>query len=116
MVPSVLPWVPLPLPGAPKRMNVRYFTCESLGRRRIDIDPAAGAIKSHCSVNQGKNGVIAAEPDVFAGLEFCAALTDDDVAGDHHLAPEFFHAEPLTDAVAAIFDAALSFFMSHCKS
>jgi len=33
--------------------------------------------------------------------------------GDDHLAAEFFNAQPLADAVAAVLNAALSFFVSH---
>src|SRR6266704_674295 len=80
IVPSVLPWVPLPLPGAPNKMNVRYFmkaTCYTAlvanreGKRlfrsdRIDVDPSSAAIEADVAVDQSENRVIAAEADVFA--------------------------------------------------
>src|SRR5437016_4531890 len=82
-------------------------------RHWIDIDAATSAIEANVSVNQRENCVVASEADVFARLKFRAALAHDNVAGDDHLAAEFFYAEPLTDAVAAILNAALSFFVSH---
>jgi hypothetical protein len=82
-------------------------------RDGIDIDAATSAIEANIPVNQRENRVIASEADVFAGLKFRAALPHDDVAGDDHLAAEFFYAQPLADAVAAVLNAALSFFMSH---
>src|SRR6266550_2327910 len=57
--------------------------------------------------------VIPTEPDVSSWQEFCAALTHNDVAGHNRLAAEFFHTQPFADAVAPVFNAALSFFMSH---
>ena len=83
------------------------------GDTRDDVDPATGAIEPHLAVDQRENGVIATEPDILAGQKFRAALADDDVAGDDRFAAKFFHAEPFADAVAAVLDAALSFFMSH---
>src|SRR5882762_11090866 len=82
-------------------------------RNWIDIDAATSAIEANIAVNQRENRVIASEADVFARLKFRAALAHDDVAGDDHLAAEFFYAQPLADAVAAVLDAALSFFVSH---
>ena len=72
-------------------------------------------IESHIAIDQCENCVIAAEADVFAGLKFRAALTDDDVPRDNHLAAKSFDAAPLADAIAAILDAALSFFVCHLK-
>src|SRR5258708_21223952 len=82
-------------------------------RNGIDIDAATSAIEANVSVNQRENCVIASKADVFARLKFGAALAHDDVAGDDHLAAEFFNAQPLADAVAAVLNAALSFFVSH---
>ncbi len=82
-------------------------------RDRIDVHPATRAIEANAAVNQRENRVIAAEADVFARQKLGAALADDDVAGDDQFAAKFLHAEPLADAVAAVLNAALSFFMSH---
>ena len=83
--------------------------------KRIDVHAASGAIEAHLAVDQRENRVVAAEPDVFSRQKFRAALADDDVAGDDRFAAKFFHAQPFADAVAAILDAALSFFMSHFR-
>src|ERR1700736_386846 len=127
IVQSVLPWVPLPLPGAPNKMNVRYFmkatgytalAANREGKRlfrsdRIDVDPSSTAIEADVAVDQSENRVIAAEPDIFTRQKFRAALANDDVAGHDQLAAESFYTETFANAVAAILNAALSFFMSH---
>src|SRR4030095_14167297 len=128
MLPSVLPWVPLPLPGAPNRMNVRYFIAASgytalavnregklFRRNRIDVDAATTTIETNVAVNERENRVIAAETGVFAGLKFRSALANDDVAGENHLAAKSLYAETFADAVSAVFNAALSFFVCHLK-
>src|SRR6266446_10926822 len=110
-------------------MNVRYFmkatryTALAANREgklrrlfrgdRIDIDPPSGAIESHVPVNQREDCVIAAKANVLARQKFRAALANNDVAGHYQLAAESFYAETFADAVAAVLNAALSFFMSH---
>src|SRR3989442_2035026 len=84
-----------------------------LRRNRIDVDPASAAIEADVAVDQRENSVIATEADVLAGQKLRAALTNDDIAGHDQLAAESFHTEPFADAVAAILNAALSFFMCH---
>src|SRR5436305_14028501 len=101
MVPSVFPWVPLPLPGAPNKMNVRYFmdafgyTALAADREgklfrgnRIDIDPTSATIETHAAVNQSEDGVITTEPNVFSRQEFCPTLANNNVARNNHLAAE----------------------------
>src|SRR2546423_13421196 len=80
---------------------------------RLDVDPASGAVEPHLAVDQREDRVIATQPDILAGEKFRAALSDDDVAGHDHFAPKFFHAQPFADAVPAVLDAALSFFVCH---
>ena len=80
---------------------------------RIDIYPPPAAIEPHAAVQQRKNCVIAAQPDIFSGQKFRPALAHNDIARHNHFAAEFFDTQPLADAVAAILNAALSFFMSH---
>jgi len=80
---------------------------------RIDIDATTGLIEPHATVHESVDCVIATEADILARFKFRAALTDDDVAGDHLLAAEFFDAEPFADAVASVLDAALTFLMCH---
>src|SRR5438270_13827201 len=82
----------------------------------IDVNAATSAIEPNTAVHERENRVIATEPDVFTRLKFRAALADNDVPRDHALAAEFFNAKPLANAVSAVFNTALSFFMSHWKS
>jgi len=79
----------------------------------IDVDPSSAAIEADATVDERENRIIAAEADIFARQKFRAALADNDVAGDHGLAAEPFYTEPFADAVPAILNATLSFFMSH---
>ena len=106
----------------PLAVATESSTPAALGSRRrkarhdgIYIHPAPLAIEAHAPVNQSKDCVIATKPDVSSRQEFCAALTHNDVAGHNRLAAEFFHTQPFADAVTAILNAALSFFMSHRK-
>ncbi len=79
----------------------------------VNVDASSAAIEPNVAVNQREDCVIAAESDVLARQKFCAALANDNVAGDDQFAAESFYTEPLADAVAAVFNAALSFFVSH---
>jgi hypothetical protein len=79
----------------------------------IDIDSSSAAIETDAAVDQRENRVIAAEADILTRQKLRAALTDDNVASHDALTAESFYTEPLADAVAAILNAALSFFMSH---
>ena len=82
---------------------------------RIDIYPPPAAIEPHAAVQQRKNCVIAAQPDIFSGQKFRPALAHNDIARHNHFAAEFFYTQPLADAVAPILNAALSFFVSHWR-
>ena len=84
-------------------------------RDRIDIDSSPTAIKPDAAVNQRENCVIATESDVFSGQKFRAALAHNDVPGQDRFAAESFYTKPFANAVAAILNAALSFFVSHRK-
>ena len=72
-------------------------------------------IEAHTAIDQCENCVIAAKPDVFARQKFCPALAHNDIAGYNRFAAEFFYTQPFADAVAPIFNAALSFFVSHWR-
>src|SRR4051812_23148037 len=67
----------------------------------------------HAAIDEREQGVVAAAADADTRMHLGAALADQDVAGDHRLAAEFFHAETLAARVASVFDGALSFFMGH---
>src|SRR5437763_1446107 len=83
------------------------------GDERIDVYPAPGSIESDVAVHQGENGVIAPESHVLARHELRSALANDNVAGYDRFAAKTFHTQPIADAIATVFDTALSFFMSH---
>jgi hypothetical protein len=82
---------------------------------RINIYSPTRAIEAHIAIDQRKNGVVATEPDVPPWQKFRPALADDNVSGHDQFAAESFHTQPLADAVAAVLNAALSFFMCHLK-
>ena len=79
----------------------------------VDIDAATVAIEAHLAVDEGEDGVIAAEADTLAWVPLGAALTDEDISSDDALATEFLHAAALAVGIASVLDAALSFFMGH---
>ena len=50
------------------------------------------ALELHVSFDQRKDRVVSSETNILAGMELCAVLLDDDVAGENVLTAEFFHA------------------------
>src|SRR5882724_2022460 len=84
-----------------------------LRRERVDVHPAAGPIEANIAIDQRENRVIAAEPDVLPGEKLRSALAHNNVPGHDCFAAKFFHAQPFADAVPAVLDAALSFFVCH---
>src|SRR6266851_8357615 len=79
----------------------------------VNVDASPTAIEPNVAVNQRENCVIAAEADVLARQKLRSALAHNDVPGDDQLAAESFYTEPFADAVAAVLNAALSFFVCH---
>lgn len=65
------------------------------GRSHIHKGFPAGFTENHFAFNNGENGVILAKANAGAGMPFCAALTHDDIAGDHMLATKFLHTKRL---------------------
>ena len=55
----------------------------------------ATVLEANLAVDLREEGVVRATADVGAGLERCAALTDDDAAAEDRLATEDLDAEPL---------------------
>jgi len=81
----------------------------------IDIDPTPSTIEANIAIDQCENGVIAAEADVLARQKLGPALAHNDIAGHDQFAAVPFYAETFTNAIAAVLNAALSFFMSHSE-
>lgn len=77
------------------------------------VDAAGVAVEHDAAVDEGEDGVVTADADAGTGVEFRAALADEDVAGDDGLAAEFLHAEALAARVASVLDGALSFLVGH---
>ncbi len=83
-----------------------------LGRGHwLNVDTPSGAIEADLTVDESENCVISAQPDVFTRNEFRSSLADYDIAGSDRFASKFLHAETFADAITAVFNAALSFFM-----
>jgi hypothetical protein len=82
---------------------------------RDHADGAGGFAEFHNAVAESEEGEIAAATDVFARMEFGAALTDNDVAGENGFATVLFNTKILRIAVAAVTAAGLTFLMSHDK-
>jgi hypothetical protein len=85
----------------------------AIGHQWVDIYAPPGMVEAHASIDERKNRVVPTEPNVSSGQKFCPPLTDDNVSGDDSFAAKFFDTQPFADAVPAILNAALSFFVSH---
>src|SRR5271169_6828660 len=83
------------------------------GGLRHHVHAAAVLVELHLAVGEREQRPVAAGADVFARDKFAAALADDDAARADDRAAKFFYAQPLADAVAAVLDATLTFFMCH---
>jgi hypothetical protein len=80
---------------------------------RLDVHAATRAIEFYATVDERKDRVIPTQPNVAAREKLRSALPNDNITGDNFFAAKLFHAQTFTDAIPAILDAALSFFMSH---
>src|ERR1051325_4516961 len=80
--------------------------------RLFDADELAepSALPEHDHAGYaGKQGVVLADADVFAGFEAGAALPDQDGASGYELPPERLYAEPLRIRIAPVFRTAKTF-------
>ncbi len=90
--------------------------CRLVCRRNWhDVDATTIAVELHPSIYKCENGVITTKPHVFSWSELGAALANDDITSNDYFAAEFFYAEPFADAITTVFDAALTFLMSHIE-
>ena len=69
--------------------------------------------KRHMAFCQRKQGVVFADADIGAGVEFCTPLTHDDCARADQLAAVHLHTEHLGLGIAPISRRAAAFFMCH---
>src|SRR6266496_5054102 len=105
--PSTTPLLHHPLTLRPPSV-VRAFRC-----RRHDVHPAAVLVEGDFAIDQREESPIASGPDVGAGIKLRAALADEDAARGDELPAVTFHSQPFAGAVAAVPDAALTFFVCH---
>ena len=78
---------------------------EAGGRNRLNADEAACpafVFKCNDAGDFCKKRVVSADADIFAGLELCSSLPDQNGAAADELTAESFDAEPLRMTVAAI--------------
>ena len=73
---------------------------------------SAQTLEFHHTVNQGVQGVVIATTHVVAGMDFGAALTNQDVAGQHKLTVATLGAQTLGLAVTTVARATDTFLMS----
>ena len=71
----------------------------------------AHALKAHAAIHQSKQGIVAADAHVLAGMDMGAALTHQDVAGQNELTIGALDAQTLRLGVAAVFGRTYAFFM-----
>src|SRR5579859_199601 len=86
------------------------------GELRVDVRVTVRArmmAEFDIPVDESEEGMIAANANIVAGLDFGAALAHNDAACRYQLPVEAFHAEHFGLAVASIARAAYTFFMCH---
>ena len=77
----------------------------------------AQSLEPDSTVSQSEQSVIAASAHVGTGMNFSAALLDENVACQNELTVSTLHAKALGLGIAAVFSRADTFFMSHsCTS
>ena len=103
--------------GQPASADYPFSECllESVDRGRDDVDDLATATTTELDRARGEREqrVIAAATHIGAGVEMCAALANDDLAGIDLLATETLHAEALGIGITAVPGRGRAFFMCH---
>src|SRR5882757_10843769 len=101
----------------PENVWIRLFGGGLYGRHDVHVGSVVlfgGEL--HRPADRREQGVVAAHAAIHARPELGAALTDDDVAGEHLLTAELLHAETLTGRVAPVARGAARFLVSHERS
>src|SRR5262245_25769618 len=101
--------------GAGGRTLFRRLLCRSLRHRdHRYVGAALGfGLELHFSIGQCEQRVILAYAHVLAGVPLGAALARKDIAGEHHLAAEQFHAQAPARRIAAVARRTTCFLVSH---
>jgi hypothetical protein len=81
----------------------------------VDVDflASSAVLESDDAVSQGEQGIVAAYANVQSWQDTGSALADEDIAGHHGLAAEFFDSEALGFGITTVSGGALTFFMCH---
>src|SRR6478735_1993546 len=80
---------------------------------RAEFTAELALVECHAAVDEREKGVILADADIGARIEFGAALTHEDVAGDRFLTTELLHAEATTGRIATVARRTACFLMCH---
>jgi hypothetical protein len=68
-------------------------------------------LKANLAFHEGKQRIVASAPDVYAGVDFCAALPDENIPSEYELPVRALRAETLGLTVATVLGRTHSFFM-----
>src|SRR3712207_610508 len=98
--------------GAPSFCSCRLL-CGLLGRYDRYESSALTREESDAAVGGGKEGVVFAHADIRARVPFRAALTNEDVAGEHLLIAELLDAQTTSCGIAAVARRTACLFVSH---
>src|SRR4051812_3212468 len=99
----------------PAKISGRLFRVH-VGVHGVDRDIRAAigfGVELHLALDDGKNRVVLADADTVPSAPLGAALTHEDVAGEHVLTAESLHAETATGRVTAVARRAACFLVSH---
>lgn len=58
--------------------------------------------EGHLSIFFSKEGIVLAATNIFAGMEFCAPLTNNDVAGADFFSAIFFYTQSFRNRIATV--------------
>src|SRR3546814_20202304 len=76
-------------------------------------DVCSSDLTLFAAVGGREQRVVLADPDIDARIDLGPALTHDNVAADHVLTAEFFHAKATAGRIATIARGTACFFMGH---
>jgi hypothetical protein len=79
----------------------------------FDIYAATVLVEPHNAIYQRENGVVPSKTHVSSREILGSSLSDNDVPGHYLLTAEFLYPEAFADAIAPVFNAALTFFVRH---
>src|SRR5215813_3679067 len=101
------------MPADPVWSTVLLVRCLHVRNDRYEGAVFRFRLVLNAAINEGEEGMVGADTDIFASVPFSAALTHDDVAGATGLAAKKLHAEPLTCRVAPVARRAACFLVRH---